>query len=74
MCVISNEYCLYVHLCLIQKCLMCPDFDTCDSCYRIVPEHHPKHTFIKLSENQDLVCSVHALDGKSTSDPFLDAA
>ncbi|EJD04203.1 uncharacterized protein FOMMEDRAFT_167441 [Fomitiporia mediterranea MF3/22] len=36
------------------KCLSCPDFDTCSSCHDIVPEHHPRHTFVKLDKPQDL--------------------
>ncbi|KAH8120072.1 hypothetical protein DFH11DRAFT_1685474 [Phellopilus nigrolimitatus] len=36
------------------KCLACPDFDTCSSCYSITLEQHPKHTFVRLEEIQDL--------------------
>ncbi|KAL5518731.1 hypothetical protein ACEPAH_414 [Sanghuangporus vaninii] len=37
------------------KCLSCPDFDTCASCYSIVPIQHPKHTFVKLESPQELL-------------------
>ncbi|OBZ79834.1 hypothetical protein A0H81_01514 [Grifola frondosa] len=30
------------------KCLTCPDFDTCASCFTITPEQHPGHSFEKL--------------------------
>ncbi|KAF8899092.1 hypothetical protein BD779DRAFT_1486970 [Infundibulicybe gibba] len=37
------------------KCMRCPDFDTCASCFRIVAEHHPHHSFVKISNPTDLV-------------------
>jgi next-to-BRCA1 protein 1 len=37
-----------------QKCFDCPDFDTCASCYAIVPIHHPHHSFARLRDPKDL--------------------
>ncbi|PIL31453.1 hypothetical protein GSI_06154 [Ganoderma sinense ZZ0214-1] len=32
------------------KCLNCPDYDVCQLCYKITPEQHPDHGFVKVSE------------------------
>lgn len=32
------------------KCLACPDFDSCQSCFTITEEQHPHHGFVKVSE------------------------
>jgi next-to-BRCA1 protein 1 len=37
-----------------QKCIDCPDFDSCASCYAIVPTQHPRHSFARLREPKDL--------------------
>ncbi|GJJ13207.1 hypothetical protein Clacol_007458 [Clathrus columnatus] len=37
------------------KCVNCPDFDTCLSCFSITSEQHPGHTFVKIREQEDLV-------------------
>ncbi|KAF8634893.1 hypothetical protein AX15_000643 [Amanita polypyramis BW_CC] len=37
------------------KCLVCPDFDTCASCFSITEEQHPNHSFIKLSHPTDYI-------------------
>ena len=37
-----------------QKCFDCPDFDTCASCYAIVPSQHPRHSFARLRDPKDL--------------------
>jgi hypothetical protein len=39
-----------LYLTLIQKCLECPDFDTCNQCFTITEEHHPGHGFLKVSQ------------------------
>ncbi|KAI0274799.1 hypothetical protein BC834DRAFT_1037443 [Gloeopeniophorella convolvens] len=36
------------------KCLDCPDFDSCASCYAIVPVHHPGHGFVRLRAPHDV--------------------
>lgn len=38
-----------------QKCLNCPDFDTCKSCFAIVPIQHPGHSFVRVNSPKDLV-------------------
>jgi next to BRCA1 gene 1 protein len=44
------------------KCLNCPDFDTCSSCFSITKDQHPGHGFVKITKKKDLmVCSVFAL-------------
>ncbi|EIM92871.1 uncharacterized protein STEHIDRAFT_136582 [Stereum hirsutum FP-91666 SS1] len=37
------------------KCLNCPDFDTCKSCFAIVPIQHPGHSFVRVNSPKDLV-------------------
>ncbi|KAH9929671.1 uncharacterized protein B0H18DRAFT_995683 [Fomitopsis serialis] len=37
------------------KCLNCPDFDTCSSCFQITPEQHPGHGFVKIKDRADLI-------------------
>ncbi|TDL28067.1 hypothetical protein BD410DRAFT_835311 [Rickenella mellea] len=37
------------------KCLGCPDFDTCQSCFQITSEQHPGHVFVTLNSPQDLM-------------------
>ncbi|KAF9526424.1 hypothetical protein CPB83DRAFT_857788 [Crepidotus variabilis] len=37
------------------KCLTCPDFDTCKSCFNITNEQHPHHPFVRLSKNEDYI-------------------
>ncbi|TFY77224.1 hypothetical protein EWM64_g6792, partial [Hericium alpestre] len=37
------------------KCLDCPDFDTCSSCFAIVKEQHPRHSFARISRIADLI-------------------
>ncbi|KAF5323400.1 hypothetical protein D9611_005624 [Ephemerocybe angulata] len=34
------------------KCCDCPDFDTCERCFQITPEQHPKHSFVKMEKDQ----------------------
>ncbi|OCH89566.1 hypothetical protein OBBRIDRAFT_794149 [Obba rivulosa] len=36
------------------KCLNCPDYDTCSSCFGITPEQHPGHGFVKINTPKDL--------------------
>ena len=45
-----------------QKCLDCPDFDVCSSCYAIVPAQHPGHGFARLREPTDLKLPSIPLD------------
>ncbi|KAH9837268.1 uncharacterized protein C8Q71DRAFT_757514 [Rhodofomes roseus] len=49
------------------KCLNCPDFDTCSSCFQITPEQHPGHGFVKIVKPQDLVMR-DALGGETVHD------
>lgn len=35
------------------KCLHCPDFDTCLSCFSITNEQHPGHSFVKIARPTD---------------------
>ncbi|KAK0466362.1 uncharacterized protein EV420DRAFT_1261217 [Desarmillaria tabescens] len=44
-----------------QKCVNCPDFDTCGSCYAITKEQHPHHTFVKISNPADYLRSNEPL-------------
>ncbi|KIJ54281.1 hypothetical protein M422DRAFT_25208 [Sphaerobolus stellatus SS14] len=37
------------------KCTDCPDFDTCEQCFAIVPEQHPLHTFVKVTDPKDFM-------------------
>ncbi|KIK99466.1 hypothetical protein PAXRUDRAFT_822705 [Paxillus rubicundulus Ve08.2h10] len=37
------------------KCVSCPDFDTCSSCFRITSEQHPNHGFVRVSKPEDLM-------------------
>ncbi|KAK0481541.1 hypothetical protein IW261DRAFT_1471201 [Armillaria novae-zelandiae] len=39
------------------KCVNCPDFDTCSSCYAITKEQHPHHAFVKISNPADYLRS-----------------
>ncbi|KAI0962257.1 hypothetical protein AcV7_001138 [Taiwanofungus camphoratus] len=48
------------------KCLNCPDFDTCWSCYRITPEQHPGHGFVKVKSPDQLEVSTGASSTKTT--------
>ncbi|GLB35809.1 hypothetical protein LshimejAT787_0300970 [Lyophyllum shimeji] len=41
------------------KCTVCPDFDTCNSCFTITEEQHPEHSFVKLSKAEDYIPRVH---------------
>ncbi|KAF9041850.1 hypothetical protein BDZ89DRAFT_1156464 [Hymenopellis radicata] len=41
------------------KCVDCPDFDTCGSCFAIVSEQHPRHSFVRMTAPTDLVQSTH---------------
>ncbi|KAG6837315.1 hypothetical protein H0H93_011410 [Arthromyces matolae] len=38
-----------------KKCAVCPDFDTCESCFVITAEQHPNHSFVKLSKKEDYI-------------------
>ena len=41
-----------------QKCFDCPDFNTCSSCYVIVPSQHPGHSFAHLRDPKDMDYSL----------------
>jgi next to BRCA1 gene 1 protein len=43
-----------------QKCFDCPEFNTCSSCYVIVPSQHPGHSFAHLRDPNDLNYSPFA--------------
>ncbi|KAH7923239.1 hypothetical protein BV22DRAFT_1036572 [Leucogyrophana mollusca] len=48
------------------KCVNCPDFDTCSSCFKITAEQHPNHGFVKVQKTEDLMMR-NALAGDSMS-------
>jgi len=37
------------------KCVICPDFDVCSSCFSITQEQHPTHGFVKVNKPDDLM-------------------
>ncbi|KDQ31174.1 hypothetical protein PLEOSDRAFT_1111699 [Pleurotus ostreatus PC15] len=37
------------------KCLVCPDFDTCSSCFAIADEQHPQHSFVKITDPKQYI-------------------
>ncbi|KAF8808145.1 hypothetical protein BYT27DRAFT_7338708 [Phlegmacium glaucopus] len=37
------------------KCLDCPDFDTCVTCFSITNEQHPDHGFVKIQKKEDFI-------------------
>ncbi|KAJ3517856.1 hypothetical protein NLJ89_g241 [Agrocybe chaxingu] len=37
------------------KCVVCPDFDTCNSCFSITEEQHPHHAFVRISRRTDYI-------------------
>ncbi|OJA10315.1 hypothetical protein AZE42_05181 [Rhizopogon vesiculosus] len=37
------------------KCVNCPDFDTCATCFKITGEQHPNHGFVRVSKTSDLM-------------------
>ncbi|CAA7264849.1 unnamed protein product [Cyclocybe aegerita] len=37
------------------KCVVCPDFDTCNSCFSITEEQHPHHPFVRISKRADYI-------------------
>ncbi|KAL4246320.1 hypothetical protein ABKN59_008948 [Abortiporus biennis] len=37
------------------KCLNCPDFDTCSSCFAITSDQHPGHGFVRIKDSDDLL-------------------
>ncbi|KAJ3731958.1 hypothetical protein DFJ43DRAFT_998241 [Lentinula guzmanii] len=37
------------------KCLNCPDWDCCATCFTITEEHHPSHAFVKISHPDDFI-------------------
>lgn len=37
------------------KCTNCPDYDVCESCFRISDEVHPGHSFVKVHKREDIV-------------------
>ncbi|KZO96361.1 hypothetical protein CALVIDRAFT_114052 [Calocera viscosa TUFC12733] len=45
------------------KCVECPDYDTCESCFAITEEQHPEHSFIRISNPTDY---IHRSHGSST--------
>ncbi|KAG8900696.1 hypothetical protein FRB99_005812 [Tulasnella sp. 403] len=49
-----------------HKCIMCPDYDVCTSCYSIVPEQHPRHAFVKIRDPADLLLCSHHYSGRVT--------
>ncbi|KAF8746814.1 Ig-like domain from next BRCA1, partial [Rhizoctonia solani] len=37
------------------KCTACPDYDVCESCFRVSEEVHPGHSFAKVYQQGDIV-------------------
>ncbi|KAG5729098.1 hypothetical protein E4T56_gene3154 [Termitomyces sp. T112] len=37
------------------KCAVCPDFDTCESCFAITEEQHPCHSFVRICKKEDYI-------------------
>ncbi|KAF8332399.1 uncharacterized protein EI90DRAFT_3055514 [Cantharellus anzutake] len=37
------------------KCLTCPDFDACDTCFRRMRGTHSDHSFIKVNADSDII-------------------
>ncbi|KAF8602359.1 hypothetical protein BDV93DRAFT_494889 [Ceratobasidium sp. AG-I] len=37
------------------KCTNCPDYDVCESCFRISEEVHPGHSFVRVHKREDVV-------------------
>lgn len=53
------------------KCLECPDFDACQSCYDgAAEEQHPNHNFVKISSQGDILYrrARRSVNGPGTSD------
>ncbi|TFK41817.1 hypothetical protein BDQ12DRAFT_677209 [Crucibulum laeve] len=38
------------------KCVSCPDFDSCGSCFSIMDDQHPGHGFVKITNPSDYIC------------------
>ena len=50
-----------------QKCLTCPDYDICASCFSITPDEHPYHSFVKVTNANDIVVSFHTATSQLSS-------
>ncbi|CAE7077592.1 unnamed protein product [Rhizoctonia solani] len=37
------------------KCTACPDYDVCESCFRVSEEVHPGHSFAKVYKQSDII-------------------
>ncbi|TRM66253.1 hypothetical protein BD626DRAFT_566876 [Schizophyllum amplum] len=37
------------------KCVNCPDYDACASCFEITTEQHPGHAFVKITQPEDYI-------------------
>ncbi|KAG9000110.1 hypothetical protein FRB95_007884 [Tulasnella sp. JGI-2019a] len=55
------------------KCVNCPDYDVCASCYNIVAEQHPKHSFVKLTDPKDLLLKANHFSGRVVHQARCDA-
>ncbi|KZT72898.1 hypothetical protein DAEQUDRAFT_754913 [Daedalea quercina L-15889] len=53
------------------KCLNCPDFDTCSSCFQITDEQHPGHGFVKITKPENLMMR-NALNAQTAHDARCD--
>jgi next-to-BRCA1 protein 1 len=40
------------------KCTACPDYDVCESCFRVSEEVHPGHSFAKVYKQGDIIVSI----------------
>lgn len=42
------------------KCLDCPDWDACGSCFESLDEIHPHHSFVKIHRKEDYIMKARA--------------
>ncbi|CAE6527105.1 unnamed protein product [Rhizoctonia solani] len=45
------------------KCTACPDYDVCESCFRVSEEVHPGHSFAKVYKQGDIIVRKSAQSG-----------
>ncbi|KAL5640291.1 hypothetical protein ACGC1H_007533 [Rhizoctonia solani] len=45
------------------KCTACPDYDVCESCFRVSEEVHPGHSFAKIYKQGDIIVRKSAQSG-----------
>lgn len=42
------------------KCFICPDWDCCESCFDVVEQAHPGHSFVSMDKRSDFVNKENA--------------